>query len=173
MTLFTYFAYGSNLLLERLQARCPSAKHIENARAPNFTLAFTKRSRDGSAKATYLPRRENEPELLGALFEINLGERARLDVVEAGYDRDDTFTVRLLGSGKIRRVSVYAATVDAFTDNLAPYDWYRQLIISGAVQIELPSHYVRHIEGFEDMADPMPMRAGRTEALAALKMANL
>lgn len=46
-----YFAYGSNMLTERLRARCPSAHPIGTGIAMGFRLNFSKRGEDGSGKA--------------------------------------------------------------------------------------------------------------------------
>ena len=49
---FLYFSYGSNMLTERLRARCPSANCIGIATATGYALEFSKSSVDGSGKAT-------------------------------------------------------------------------------------------------------------------------
>ena len=45
MATFTYFAYGSNMLLERLQKRCKTASFLGLAVAHGYTLAFSKKSK--------------------------------------------------------------------------------------------------------------------------------
>ena len=51
---FKYFAYGSNMLKERLCARdrCPSAMPVDVGSIRGYTLQFWKISKDGSGKAT-------------------------------------------------------------------------------------------------------------------------
>jgi hypothetical protein len=49
---FLFFAYGSNMLTERLRERCPDARPLGTAIARGYLLSFSKRSKDGSAKAT-------------------------------------------------------------------------------------------------------------------------
>lgn len=45
-----YFAYGSNMLTERLIARTPSARPVGTSLLPGHRLTFHKRGRDGSGK---------------------------------------------------------------------------------------------------------------------------
>ena len=53
---FLFFAYGSNMLTDRLRERCPDARPLGAAIARGYVLSFSKRSRDGSSKATLLTR---------------------------------------------------------------------------------------------------------------------
>jgi gamma-glutamylcyclotransferase len=45
-----YFAYGSNMLTERLKARVPSTRPISPAILSDYDLRFHKRSTDKSGK---------------------------------------------------------------------------------------------------------------------------
>ena len=56
MTKFLCYAYGSNMLTERLKARCTSALPVGIAFRRGFAIAFSTRSVDGSGKATLLPQ---------------------------------------------------------------------------------------------------------------------
>jgi hypothetical protein len=79
MDTFKYFAYGSNMLTERLRERCPSAKAIGVAVAFGYALEFSKRSSDYSGKATIVRSRKSEEHVFGVVFEIAMSERAALD----------------------------------------------------------------------------------------------
>ena len=83
MDTFIYFAYGSNMLTERLRMRkrCPSAEPIGVAEAQGYRLVFKKESEDGSSKAT-LARGEHSDKVYGVLFQINKAELGRLDAEE-------------------------------------------------------------------------------------------
>ena len=73
MTKFTYFAYGSNMLLERLRKRCKSARFLGVAVVHGYKLVFSKKSKkDGSGKATIAKTANDDAAVYGALFEINL-----------------------------------------------------------------------------------------------------
>lgn len=64
-----YFAYGSNMLTERLQARCKSAKVRCVGSADGYRLAFSKKSQDGSGKATIRP--DEASGVYGIVFDID------------------------------------------------------------------------------------------------------
>ena len=144
--------------------------------APGLALRFWKRSKDGSAKATLVRTDEEdkteEKTAYGILFEIAQSERAKLDKFEGaghGYDRDDTFPVLRLADGKRTIVSTYQATPQACDKNLIPYDWYRDLILAGAIQHGLPDAYVAELRKVIVHPDPRPQRRSRHEALDLLR----
>src|SRR5580700_1565214 len=92
MDTFKYFAYGSNMLTERLHERCKSAKAIGVAVAFGHRLEFSKRSRDDSGKATIVRSNKSEEHVFGVVFEVVISERAALDKAEGvgtGYERID------------------------------------------------------------------------------------
>ena len=75
---FLFFAYGSNMLTERLRERCPDARPLGAAIARGYVLSFSKRSKDGSSKATLLTTTDGaKQDAYGVLFEIPLGQRRR------------------------------------------------------------------------------------------------
>ncbi len=80
-----YFAYGSNLVAERLRGRVESARALEIARLPGRRLALDKLGRDGSGKANLVAH----PGALvwGVLYEIEPLHWADLDAWEWGYER--------------------------------------------------------------------------------------
>ena len=101
-----YFAYGSNMLTERLKKRCPGAVLTKRAYADDWTVEFSKPSKDCSGKATL--RRKTGCRTPGMLFEIPEAEVCCLDKYEGvgkGYERCDTFSVRLAEGGKLVQVA--------------------------------------------------------------------
>ena len=106
---FLFFAYGSNMLTERVRERCPDARPLGAAIARGYVLSFSKRSKDGSSKATLLTTAD-------------------------GAKQD--------------------ARPEAHDENLLPYDWYRALIVAGALEHELPESYVAALRDAVVRADP-------------------
>ena len=82
-----YFAYGSNMLTERLQARVSSASFKSTAILPDYSLRFHKRSTDGSGKCDVV---QCAGELVhGVFFKIDCVQQDMLDDAEGlgkGYD---------------------------------------------------------------------------------------
>jgi gamma-glutamylcyclotransferase len=173
MDTFKYFAYGSNMLTERLRApsRCPSAQAIGVGVISGCTLEFSKRSRDGSGKATIIRSGKSEEHVFGVVFEVAISQRAALDKAEgvgSGYEVMDDLLVRLQKAGEILRAATYIATdVDR---TLLPYDWYLALVIAGATQQKLPDDSIAMLK--EVVGVPDPDRKRRSGAIAVLKKAG-
>ena len=110
---FYYFGYGSNMLTERLRARCPSAMCVGIAEVSDYCLEYSKKSKDCSGKATLRRTQEEGHRAFGVVFEIPKTEREKLDEAEGtkhgGYKRWDCFPVRLLDSGQYLMTSCYLA----------------------------------------------------------------
>jgi hypothetical protein len=175
MTGFTYFAYGSNLLVERLLARCNTARFLGTAEKAGYRLAFGKTGKDGSGKATLVKTHRADAVLYGALYEIHMSERSRLDGYEdcpKGYERIDAFQV-MPSSEKADHIATttYIATTDAFDEQLKPFDWYKALVIAGAQQHNFPDHYIKGIQDAPCVPDPNPDRPIRKDAIALLERA--
>ncbi len=167
-----YFAYGSNMLTERLRARCPSARAPQVAWADKYALAFCKKSQDGSGKATLSWRPTAGCRAYGVVFDLDECALPALDKAEGagkGYDRIDDFQVHVAGLPKPLSVVAYIADPASIDLTLKPYDWYWKLIVAGARQHELPPRYIEAIEATPSIADPKPDRKSRLEALKLLE----
>lgn len=172
MGTFFYFAYGSNMLTERLTAstRCPSATCVDIAYAPDHTLTFTKRSIDLSGKAT-LSRADGSHQH-GVLFEVDEKESQRLDDVEGrDYRRVNDFQVVRPDRGEIEAVTYIASNPET---GLVPYDWYLALIVAGAKQHDLPAEQIGALLSTDYQYEDKNQRAvnGRRNAMAALAQAG-
>jgi cation transport regulator ChaC len=162
-----YFAYGSNMSPARLKARTPSARVLGTATLPGHVLRFHKRSRDKSGKCNVFATANSADRVLGVLFAIDKAERSKLDGAEGlnkGY-HDATVTV-INEHGRRRKVLTYVATPDSIDDNLKPYTWYKDFVVSGAKECGLPTDYVSEfIEAVEAVDDPDEKRAQRERAI--------
>ena len=173
MAVFLYFAFGSNMLTERLRARCPSAVRVGIAEATNFVLEFSKRSKDESGKATLVATDAQNSRSLGIVFEIDKAEQRALDKFEGqgrGYNADDSFAVRLLDDGTMVRTRTYLSA--ASRSDLRPYDWYLALIIAGAQEHALDREYVARLREVAYDVDSDKGRQTRRLAVAALALAG-
>ena len=168
---FFYFAYGSNMLTERLKARCPGATAAGRAFADGAVIEFNKRSKDKSGKATL--RNKAGGRTAGVLFEIPKAELSSLDRCEGcgrGYDRYDKFPVRLVDDNEIIPAVTYLASC---TDSsLNPYDWYLALVIAGAHEHGLGGDYLASLQCVPYRLDPDDRRRTRVEAIKALTAAG-
>ncbi len=163
-----YFAYGSNMLTTRLQARCPSARPAGVAFAQDHRLTFWKKGRDGSGKGhlTASPGAAQP----GVLFTITVDDLIALDGFEGagrGYRRADDFAIRLKDTNEIAQAATYIAT--DLDKTLQPYDWYLALILAGAREHAFDEKIVRDLSATACREDPDQTRASRHEALSLLR----
>lgn len=170
MTTVLYFAYGSNLLTNRLVARCPSAHVKDMAAALDWTVRFTKPGADGSGKAgLFADVGADHP---GIVYEIAAGEMPALDKAEGlgiGYARDDNFTV-MLSSGEAVTTTTYVPI--RHNNALQPFDWYLALCIAGALEHEFDDHVIETFRSTACQIDEDHDRKSRIEGIAALKQAG-
>ena len=165
-----YFAYGSNMLTERLTARVPSAVPVMTGKVVGRRLDFAKRSMDGSGKAD-MPLQPGAV-VQGVLFQMTQDDLRALDVFEGagrGYEQQWVKVERM--DGTTAEAISYVAT-DRVPDK-NPYDWYLALVIAGARQHGLSSDYLSQLYttkfGIDDDVD----RPLRLEALALLRRVDM
>ncbi len=166
-----YFAYGSNMLTVRLKKRCPGAAPTERAYADDWTVEFSKPSKDCSGKATL--RRKTGSRTPGMLFDIPKAEVCCLDNYEGvgkGYERCDSFSVRLAEGDKIVKVATYLATCTK--PDLKPYDWYLALVIAGAREHKLDEDHHAMLNRLAYLPDPCCDRQERNKAIKVLAKAG-
>ena len=169
-----YYAYGSNMLTERLKRRVSGAHCLGIARAPGRRLAFHKRSSDESGKCD-IPTTGNSSDVVhGVLFDIPDSQRSALDCAEGVGHGYEAAPIEVLDSDSSPiQATAYFATSDAIDAHLVPYDWYHCLVVAGARQHRLPGDYVSSVVAVRSVPDPKPNRRTRLEALQALKDANV
>jgi hypothetical protein len=131
------FAYGSNMCTRRLRCRAPSATPRGIGVLRDHVLRFHKKSTDGSAKANAFPTPGGT--VWGVLFEIDESHLCALDRHERGYEREE---LGVRTSGGAVRAHVYRASPERIDETLAPYTWYKRLVLAGAKEHELPEEYV-------------------------------
>lgn len=149
-----YFSYGSNMSIRRLRARTPSATVDTVAILAGHVLAFRKRSNmDGSAKCDVVETSKPDDRVWGVVFDIDDVEKSYLDDAEGlgyGYEQKP---VELTGpDGKTFQAFTYYAT--DIDDRLKPYTWYKEHVLRGARENQLPAAYIALIEQVESIEDP-------------------
>mgnify|MGYP001343361381 CR=1 FL=1 len=162
---FVTFAYGSNMLTSRIQARCPSARTLGTAELRGYELKWHKRSSDGSGKCDVVRTNDANHVVYGVLYEIPASEKSALDAAEGlghGYEAKD---VEVVFERAPRRSSVYYAT--AIDASLRPYTWYMALVVAGAKENQLPEKYIEQLAKADAMADSDSKRHHLNTELAA------
>lgn len=164
-----YFAYGSNLLRERLLSRCPRAEFIGRGLLRRHRLSFEKVSTDGSGKCAV--ERDDGCEVQGVAWRVHSSELDGLDLSEGvsrGYERSSVAVE--LEDATIQDAIAYRATQR--DPSLIPYDWYLALVVAGARQQRLGKPYISILRATPWMPDPIESRRSRREAIALLRRAG-
>ena len=164
-----YFAYGSNMLTRRLTdpSRAPSAVACGIAGAPGFVVRFYKMGADGSGKCTLVATGNDAAEAYGVLYELAESDGARLDGVEGvhtgGYKRCSVQLRCITGDAAV--AMTYVAN-DLHVDPASvPFDWYRDLVVAGALEHGLPARYVDELARTPAKPDPNTERVARARRL--------
>jgi len=158
-----YFAYGSNMLHERLQKRVPSVKPLGVATLKGYSLKWHKRSNDESGKCDIIETGNSADIVYGVLYEIDPYEKPKLDRAEGlgrGYD-DKVIEVSLDGKS-CKAITYLTAQIDT---RLKPYDWYKAYVVAGAKQNKLPAEYIKALEQADSKADTDSCRRSRNERI--------
>ena len=151
-----YFAYGSNMLTRRMRARVPSARVVAVARLPEYRIDFRKQGADGSMKCDLVP--DEIETAWGVVYQIDPGERGALDAAEGeGYRPVEEIAMRADGAAPLT-VFTYRAR-DEWIGWGKPFDWYRDLVVAGAREHDLPAPYAEALAEMEADLDPDPERA--------------
>ncbi|SFR64637.1 AIG2-like family protein [Marinobacter daqiaonensis] len=157
------FTYGSNMSRARLQARLPSARPFAVATLPGHRLRFHKRARDGSAKCDAERTRNPEDRVIGVIYEIADDEKPDLDRYEGlGFGYEQKMVELETAWGHAQAWMYYAADIDP---SLKPYRWYREHVLIGAREHDLPPDYIARIEAVESVDDPDVKRSHRELAI--------
>ena len=149
------------MLTARLRVRCSSAEPVCIGTVRGRALRWHKRSDDGSGKCDVAVGGPNDV-VQGVVFRIADGEHTALDRAEGhrrGYEHDDVEVET--DAGPLRCLTYLATRTE---EGLRPYDWYKQLVLAGALEHELPENYVTPIAAVRATPDPDPRRETRMEA---------
>lgn len=160
-----YFAYGSNMLTCRLAVaeRAPSACAVAIGTLPGRRLRFHKIGLDSSGKCDVELTERATDCVYGVLFEIDRREKLALDRLECAGGGYATTTVSIRLSDQTVVASTYVA--QRTSSDMIPFDWYKALVIAGAIEHGLPAEYVGSLRTVESIEDPDEARRRSHRAL--------
>ncbi|KAF2518639.1 gamma-glutamylcyclotransferase [Flavobacterium salilacus subsp. salilacus] len=149
------FAYGSNMYYRRIKERVSSVEKISNVFIEGYLLSFNKKSTDGSSKANIVYTGNLEDIVWGVLYEINSTDKPKLDRFEGlGKGYEETSMDFTDPENNKHKAQVYIANEESIIENLYPYDWYKELVLRGAIKNEFPMEYIAKIDLFKSTIDP-------------------
>lgn len=144
-----YFAYGSNMSTGWLKRYVPSAKPLGHAKLLDKRLVCNKKSKDGSGKANLANSAGDV--VWGVLYEVDLTELDKLDRVEGGYTRVSLDVITNQGSS----IKAYVYISCELTDDVRPHDWYKELMVKGAREHQVPPFYMKYLEQIHSKPNPV------------------
>jgi hypothetical protein len=150
----------------RMRYRVENFRFRGVAQLPKHGLRFHKRSVDGSAKCNALFTGILSDTVFGVVYELPPSEKSILDRAEGlgrGY-HEERLRV-LLPNGDELDICTYIADPTAIDDGLKPYSWYKEFVLAGADEHQLPPEYVdSHIRAVPTIADPDRTRERKRRA---------
>ena len=158
-----YFAYGANMFSRRIkESIAPSATAIDIGYVEGRRFSFGKVSRDGSGKCDIEATNSPKDRAYGVLYRISVKEKSNLGKAEGlgiGYSEANIQVVTPTGAhSAVTYVASYKEAV------LRPYQWYKALVVAGAVEHGLPVEYCEWLRTFEAQADANVDRRAEREA---------
>ncbi len=128
----------------RMCARIPGARSLGRAQLAGWAFVCNKTGMDGSAKANLVPRADAVT--WGVLYSLPREELPRLDAIEGGYRRAEVCV--LDDQQQQKKCTVYVS--ERTTNEPVPFDWYKQHMLTGALEHELPHQHVQMIEALPE-----------------------
>ena len=160
------------MLTERLIKRCPSTTAVGVAFVDGYSLEFSKKSKDGSGKATIV--KSPGQRQYGVVFTIEKCDLNNLNDAEGlgkGYDLKCHFNVTLADTGLPIATKTYIATEGHKDPSLKPFDWYLALVVAGAMKHQLPEAVIASYKNSGFVSDHDEKT--RSENLRILKGAGI
>lgn len=154
-----YFAYGSNMSRARLQSRVPNAElYAAGCILRQHKLCFHKVGMDGSGKCDALFTGDATDSVEGVVYRIDAQGLAQLDRFEGtGYDQK-IVTIILPSGEPVDAITYCANTTDP---TLIPFDWYRQHVLTGALEAGLSESTIRMLQALPEQFDRNRSRRDR------------
>ena len=147
-----YFAYGSNMSVKRLAARCKSCQLVGRATLPKHKLMFHKPGNDdGSGKCNAFYTGRDEDSVLGVIFSMSQPDIFMLDSIEGqGYQRE-SFSV--FSESHSQDLKVYGYIATKIEEDIKPKHWYIEHVLRGAREHQFPEEYIEKIKQTEYVID--------------------
>ena len=147
------YAYGSNMDLNQMLERCPSAQFICVAVLKNHRLAFTRKSTNRNCGVSdVVPTPDSV--VWGVVYEITEYDLAVLDIKEGyrpsrlaednSYNRRTETVFQNGDETKPLNIEIYFAVPQK--NPPLPNQEYKNLIVNGARHWNLPAEYIAELE---------------------------
>ncbi|OON16465.1 AIG2-like family protein [Opisthorchis viverrini] len=150
--MFYYFAFGSNLLKQRIQLKNPSAEFIGVGRLVDYALTFCGVSHTWGGSPATIVRKESHC-VYGAIWRLADSDLPSLDAQESVPVLYTPLfvSVCLEADGELKHLTCRSyATVSHQVGRPSPH--YLDIILRGAIQCNLPGTYIEQLRNIEHTA---------------------
>ena len=148
-----YFGYGSNMPKAVIERRVGPCERIGVAYITGYTLRFHKQSAiDHSGKCDAYQTGEPADRVWGALYRLSEDQIDAMDELEGpGYRR---VAIKVTMGERVVEAHVYLAKSEAVNADLPPLDSYKDCVLAGARELDLPREYIDAIEAVSSVPNP-------------------
>lgn len=146
MTDSWYFAYGSNMSVDRKVKRTGVIRESVRCRVPGYRFAFNKAADDGGGYANIVP--DASATVWGVAYLCDETAIGGLDVCEGvsgGHYRREIVEV-VTDDDEVLQALTYVAGDDFVCSERAPRDDYLDTVLKGARHHGLPEDYIEFLE---------------------------
>ncbi|TMS35291.1 hypothetical protein L596_002724 [Steinernema carpocapsae] len=144
---FHYFAFGSNLLDERIKVQIKGAEFESTGFLDGYRLEFYDEGRRWRGAVASITEDPNS-HVWGCVWRVPNSFAAELDKQESGYHRLNV-TVKMSSDNSTVVCRTYQYS-NPERQPRPPSPHYKHVIVSGAVEHELPEHYVEMLRKIKD-----------------------
>lgn len=148
----------------RLKERVSSAKPLAAIEIPNHKLTFHKISKDGSGKCNLWEKKGAVA--YGVMYEMERGDLDKLNEIEGFGKGYRLYQTKVMQDGHLYIPLIYIAETACIDTTLSPYDWYRDIVLAGAMHHQFPADYIDGIRHTPSTRDPDQKRGSRNSLLA-------
>ena len=126
----------------------------------NYSINFNKVSNDGSGKCDDKYTSDPDNIVYGVVYDIPSADKPLLERKEGlGYGYVEKYVSIELMDRKIINAFTYLAT--SKDPSVKPYDWYKEHVVRGAMENNLPEEYIKDIESHEANQDDDEERSNK------------
>lgn len=136
------FSYGSNMMFDRLSKRIDSAEIICIGYLPRYTFKLNKVGKIGG-KANIEYTGNIKDRVYGVINRITFDDKELLTRIEGGYDHK---YMEIFTPSGIMRCLTYTANPMYVRDGMVPSEEYKAYIYTGAIENNLPIHYIEELQ---------------------------
>ncbi|KAI1693298.1 AIG2-like family domain-containing protein [Ditylenchus destructor] len=149
---FYYFAFGSNLLTERIHINIPTAQFVSIGHLQNYTLEFYGNSSIWHGGVASIDRRRGA-KVWGCIWKVPNSFASALDRQEHSYRRLDVDITQPLSYHRrnVRCRTYQYKNVEVGKQRPSPR--YKHVIVTGAQQHHLPDSYIERLKKIKTNAE--------------------